>query len=135
MNLKTSITGVPEQNGKWDVSWLNDQAGWLEGSAFPTFKGNSVLTAHVWDALNQPGPFYGLEKLKFGEQVIIHAWGDVYIYEVREVLSVDPANVKAMLKHQDKPWLTLVTCNGYNEEEDVYLRRTLVRAVLVEIRD
>lgn len=135
MDLKISITGVPEQNGNWDVSWLNQQAGWLEGSAFPTFNGNSVLTAHVWDALNQPGPFYGLEKLKFGEQVTVHAWGDVHIYEVREVLSVDPANVTAMLKHQEEPWLTLVTCRGYDEEEDVYLRRTLVRAVLIEIRD
>lgn len=135
MNLKIPITGVPEQNGNWDVSWLSGQAGWLEGSAFPTFKGNSVLTAHVWDAFNQPGPFHGLEKLRFGDQVIVHAWGDDYIYEVREVLSVFPSNVKAMLKHQETPWLTLVTCNGYDEEDDVYLRRSLVRAVLVDIRD
>jgi len=93
-----------------------------------------VLTAHVWDALNQPGPFYGLQMLQYGDQVILHAWGKVYFYEVREVLSVKPENVNAMLKHQEKAWLTLVTCQGYDEDSGEYLHRILARAVLVEVR-
>jgi LPXTG-site transpeptidase (sortase) family protein len=134
LNLETSITGVPKENGNWDVTWLGRQAGWLEGSAQLGDLGNAVLTAHVWDALNQPGPFYGLEKLKYGDQVILHAWGEEYVYEVREVLSVQPENVKAMMKHQEKAWLTLVTCQGYDENSGEYLNRILVRAVLMEIR-
>lgn len=134
LNLETSITGVPKENGNWDVTWLGRQAGWLEGSAQLGNLGNAVLTAHVWDALNRPGPFYGLEKLRYGDQVILHAWGEEYIYEVREVLSVKPYNVKAMMKHQENAWLTLVTCQGYDENSGEYLNRILVRAVLMEIR-
>ncbi|MBA4385371.1 MAG: hypothetical protein C0410_11595 [Anaerolinea sp.] len=134
LDLKTVITGVPKKNGNWDVTWLGGQVGWLGGSALPGLAGNSVLTAHVWDALNRPGPFYGLEKLDYGDQVIVHAWGEEYVYEVREVLSVKPENVNAMLKHQEKAWLTLVTCQGYDEESGEYQHRVLVRAVLMEVR-
>lgn len=134
LNLETAITGVPKKNGTWDVTWLGSRAGWLVGSAFPPFKGNSVLTAHVWDALNQPGPFYGLEKLQYGDLAIIHAWGEEYVYAVREVLSVKPENVNAMMKHQERSWLTLVTCQGYDEDSGEYQKRILVRAVLVEVR-
>ena len=134
LEIETPITGVPKSEGSWDVSWLGSQAGWLEGSAFPTMDGNSVLTGHVWDASNQPGIFYGIDQLQFGDQVIVHAWGYEYVYQVRENLSVLPDNLAAMLKHQETPWLTLVTCQGYDEENDSYRRRILVRAVLVEIR-
>ena len=134
LKLETSITGVPKENGYWNVTWLGSQVGWLVGSAQMGAQGNSVLTAHVWDALNKPGPFYGLEKLKFGDQVILHAWEQAYVYEVREVLSVEPENVKAMMKHQEKAWLTLVTCQGYDEDSGEYERRVLVRAVLMEVR-
>lgn len=133
LDLETAITGVPKKDGTWEITWLGSQAGWLGGSALPGMTGNSVLTAHVWDALNQPGPFYGLEKLQYGDQVILHAWGNEYVYEVREVLSVKPNNVKAMMKHQEKAWLTLVTCQGYDEESGEYQHRVLVRAVLVEV--
>ena len=134
LDLETAITGVPKEDGAWDVTWLGSKVGWLGGSAPLGLTGNSVITAHVWSALNQPGPFYGLEKLKYGDQVIIHAWGDVYVYEVREVLSVKPENVKAMMKHQEKAWLTLVTCQGYDEDSGEYQHRVLVRAVLIEVR-
>ncbi len=135
MNIEIPIVGVPKNHGEWDVTWLNDQAGWLEGSAFPTFIGNSVLTAHVWDAINRPGPFYGLESVKFDDEVIVHAWGSQYVYAVREVKKVSPSNVNAMLKHQESPWLTLVTCQEYDEEEKTYKKRILVRAVLIEIKE
>jgi hypothetical protein len=57
LGVQMSIVGVPQTNGTWDVSWLGNQAGWLNGSAFPTWAGNSVLTGHVWNANNTAGPF------------------------------------------------------------------------------
>jgi LPXTG-site transpeptidase (sortase) family protein len=126
--------GVPRLNESWDVSWLLGQAGWLEGSAFPTFAGNSVLTGHVWDAANLPGPFYNIRYLGYDDKLIVHAWGEEYVYAVREVLSVKPSSVETMLKHEERAWLTLVTCQGYNEDAGEYARRVLVRAVLLEVR-
>ncbi len=134
LNVKTPIIGVPQTGSTWDVTWLGSQAGWLEGSAYPTALGNSVLTAHVWDALNKPGAFYALDKLGYGDKVIVHSFGTTYTYEVRRVMTVAPTNVEAMLKHQEDAWLTLVTCKGFVASTDQYAYRTLVRAVLVDVR-
>jgi len=134
LGVKTAITGVPIANGSWDVTWLGDEAGWLEGSAFPTASGNAVLTGHVWDALDQPGVFEKLADLRYGDQVIVHNTGKAYIYEVRELLQVQTDNVNKLLEQKDRPWVTLVTCRGYDEESGGYLSRVLVRAVLVEVK-
>ena len=134
LKVKTAIVGVPITNSTWDVTWLGNQAGWLEGSSYPTAQGNSVLTAHVWDALNKPGTFFALNKLQQGQTVIVHSYGREYVYEVRQVMQVNPKNVEAMLKHQDDAWLTLVTCQGWNEAADDYNYRVLVRAILVDVR-
>jgi len=39
-----------------------------------------------------------------------------------------------MLKHEELPWVTLVTCRGYDEASNSYRYRVLVRAVLVEVK-
>jgi len=40
----------------------------------------------------------------------------------------------AMMKHEELPWLTLVSCKGYDEMTDSYRYRVLVRAVLIEVK-
>ncbi len=132
LGVQTPIVGVPQKNGNWDVSWLGNNIGWLNGSAFPTWSGNSVLTGHVTDTLGNPGSLAGLNRLWYGSEVIVHAWGGRYIYEVRAIIQVAPDDTAAMLLHQDLPWLTLVTCRGYDEASNTYKYRVLVRAVQVE---
>ena len=135
LGVQMPIVGVPQSaDGTWDVSWLGKNAGWLNGSAFPTWKGNSVITGHVYDAYGQPGSFRYLNTLWWGDKVILHAWGVEYVYEVRAVTQVSPGNVSAMMKHEERSWLTLVTCRGYNEASNSYQYRMLVRAVLVEVK-
>ena len=133
LRVKMSIVGVPKTSAGWDVTWLDKDAGWLDGSAYPTWKGNSVLTAHVWDALNKPGPFARLKELKYGDQVKIHAFGQVFTYEIRETTTISATDAIAMLKHQDKSWLTLITCEGFQELTKDYSSRRMVRAVLVSV--
>jgi LPXTG-site transpeptidase (sortase) family protein len=72
--------------------------------------------------------------LWWGDTFTIHAWGAQYVYEVRSVKQVGPGNVNAMLKHEQLPWITLVTCRGYDPASDSYKYRVLVRAVLVKIK-
>ena len=135
LGVKMSIVGVPKTQSGWDVTWLNKDAGWLNGSAFPTWSGNSVLTGHVWDALNQPGPFAHLKNLKYGDQVKLHAFGKIYIYEVRASQSVSPLSVTTVFKHEEKSWVTLLTCEDYKERAQTYSYRRMVRAVLVNVID
>jgi LPXTG-site transpeptidase (sortase) family protein len=135
LGVQIPIVGIPQSaNGEWDVSWLGNDAGWLNGTAFPTWAGNSVLTGHVWNADNTAGPFANLNQLWYGDKVIVHAWGGQYVYEVRSVLQVSPWSTGAMMKHQELPWLTLVSCRGYDETSDTYKYRVLVRAVLMEAK-
>ena len=134
LGVKIPIVGVPQVNGTWDVSWLGNQAGWLNGTAYPTSAGDSILTGHVYDAFGQPGPFVHLNGLWYGDQIIVHAGGAQYVYEVREVLQVAPDAVSSVFKHEDLPWLTLITCRGYDEASNSYKYRVAVRAVLVEVK-
>lgn len=131
--VSTPIVGVPLYEEDWDVTWLGDDAGWLNGTAFPTWTGNSVITAHVWDAYNQPGPFYNLKKLKYGDVIQVHAFGQIYTFEVRETKRISPKDVNTALKHEEKAWLTLITCEDYKFLFKTYSYRRMVRAVLVSI--
>jgi len=132
IGVRTSIVGVPQSGGGWDVSWLGELAGYLDGTAFPTWAGNSVVTAHVTLASGQPGPFENLKSLRFGDRVIVYAWGLRHTYEIREVDLVSPAD-RAVFRHEERSWLTLVTCYGYDEREASYRWRVAARAVLVSI--
>jgi ELWxxDGT repeat protein len=110
LSVQASIVWVPQSDESWDVTWLGRNVGYLSGSAFPTWRGNTVITGHVWDARNRAGPFAKLKSLKFGDQFYIHAWGEEY------------------------DWVTLLTCELYNPLSGNYFFRRVVRAVLVDVR-
>ncbi len=131
--VSTPIVGVPLSADGWDVTWLGADAGWLNETAFPTWAGNSVITAHVWDAFNQPGTFYNLKKLGYGDVIKVHAFGQIYVYEVRQTKRITPDNFTAALKHEDEAWLTLLTCEDYRLLFQTYNYRRMVRAVLVSV--
>lgn len=132
LSVALEIVGVPAVEGEWDVTWLSNQAGYLEGTAFPTWAGNTVLTAHVWDANNNPGPFANLKSLKYGDIFYIHAVGQVYTYAVQNSQQVLP-NDLGVLGHSDYDRVTLLTCESYSKEGDAYKYRRAVEAVLVDV--
>jgi LPXTG-site transpeptidase (sortase) family protein len=134
LGLQMPIVGVPNTNGNWDVSWLGTNAGWLQGSAYPSWAGNSVLTGHVWNADNSRGPFASLNQLWYGNRIVVHAFGQEYVYEVRSIRRIQPDGVNAVFQHEELPWLTLLTCNSYSEDLGAYRYRLIVRAVQVEMR-
>ncbi|MEW6505265.1 MAG: sortase [Chloroflexota bacterium] len=132
LGVRRPIVGVPLQNGQWDLTWLSSQIGWLEGSAYPTLAGNTALTAHVYDANGLPGAFVNLHTLKWGDVILIRTPNATYHYEVREVRRVQPTDLSVM-RHEERDWLTLITCQGYQEVQNRYQWRVAVRAVLVKV--
>lgn len=132
LGVNIPIVGVPKTDGTWNVAWLGNQAGWLEGSAFPSWNGNSVLTGHVYLYNGQPGPFVKLIDIQYGDQVIVHAYGQKYTFVVQTSMAVQPTDASVM-KHEETPWLTLITCRDYDARTDTYLTRTVVRAALLGI--
>jgi LPXTG-site transpeptidase (sortase) family protein len=132
LGVQLTIVGVPFGKENWDLTWLGENAGWLEGSAYPTHSGNSALTAHAYLADGTAGPFAKLSSLRYGDQIIVHLGGQNYIYEVRENLRVG-SNGVSVLKHEELPWLTLITCQTYSEGLGDYIYRVAIRAVLIKV--
>ena len=133
IGVKASIVGVPASDNIWDVTWLGNEVGWLNGTAFPTWAGNSVITGHVWDAYNNPGIFVNLKQLKYGDLIKIHLLGQVYINEVRQSILASPAKTDTVFRHEELPWLTLVTCENYKGFWSTYSYRRAIRAVQISI--
>jgi LPXTG-site transpeptidase (sortase) family protein len=133
LQLQTEIVGVPTNNHGWDLTWLWNSVGYLDGTAFPTTPGNSVVTAHVSLSNGKPGPFANLSAIKYDDPIEIQAWGNTYIYRVRTVERVTPED-RSALRHEEKSWLTLITCQGFDEASGEYLWRVVVRAALVEVK-
>ena len=106
----------------------------MGGTAYPTWKGNSVVTAHVVNADGKPGVFFKLKHLKSGEYIFVYNRGYRYTYKVESNEFVQPDDI-SVLKHESKSYLTLITCDTYDEETGTYLRRVAVRAVLVDVRE
>jgi LPXTG-site transpeptidase (sortase) family protein len=132
LGSQAAIVGVPLSGQEWDTSWLGNQAGWLADSAFPGWVGNSYLAAHNYLPSGLPGPFENIADLRWGDQVLIHAYGTTSVYEVRSVQWVSPNN-KRVLTHEEDAWLTLVTCDQYDETQQAYRWRVVVRAALVDV--
>jgi LPXTG-site transpeptidase (sortase) family protein len=133
IKVKTAIVGVETKIGSWDVSWLQDQVGWLNGTAFPTWKGNSVLVGHVVNADGKPGVFSHLKSLGVGEYIFVYNSNYRYTYKVVSNAFVEP-NDASVMKHEEKSFLTLITCDTYDEATGTYLRRVVIGAALIDVR-
>ncbi len=128
LGVRASIVGVPGTAQGWDTLWLGNQVGWLEGTAFPSWEGNAVLTAHVYGYDGRPGPFVHLNQLAYGDWVILHVYGQEYVFTVRTSRQVRPEDTAFAFEHlEGGPYLTLITCQGYDAANDTYLYRRVVR--------
>jgi LPXTG-site transpeptidase (sortase) family protein len=132
LSVEASIVGVPREGNEWDVRWLGNAVGYLESTAFPLWNGNTVISGHVSLPGGNPGPFADLHKLKWGNQIFIHANGNAYKYEVREVFQTAPDNLNVLDRSNNYDWLTLITCSQYDPEFKIYKSRTVVVAVRIE---
>ena len=134
LNVEAAIIGIPQTTTSWNISWLGDRVGYLYGSAYPTWEGNTILTGHIWNADGTAGPFKDLKSLHYGDRITIEANGATYIYEVRESRLVSPTAVDSVFQTEERDWVTLVTCESYDPINGEYTLRRVVRAVLVAIQ-
>ena len=132
LGVRVPVVGVPTGEEGWDLTWLGAEAGYLEGTAYPTLSGNTALTGHVYLPDGRPGPFIGLGDLRWGDTLVLEAGGVRYLYQVRQVAVVAPDDLSA-LRHETLDWLTLITCQGYDPALDGYRWRVVVRAVRIGI--
>jgi LPXTG-site transpeptidase (sortase) family protein len=133
LGIDFPIVGASLSKTGWDLTWLQNSVAYLDGSAYPTRTGNTVLTAHVADANDNLGPFSDIKGMKLGQYIYLHANGQTFVYQVQENRKILPSNISAAFKHEDYDWVTLVTCEDYNQKSKAYQYRRMVRAVLVSV--
>ena len=132
IDVQASILGIPQAGHSWDLTWLKDDLGYLQGSAFPGWQGNTVVVGHLTLADGVAGPFANLHALQIGDEIILHTWGDEIPYKVREVgYRVDAAD-EDTFQHEDADWLTLITCQSYDNLARNYRWRVVVRAERID---
>ena len=129
------IVGIPLTEQGWNLTWLLEQAGYLGGTAYPTWPGNTVLTAHAYLPDGSSGPFMAIDQLKWGDSILLRTHDATYLYEVRQNYYVKANDLSPLYSSDGYDWLTLITCYQYDENIGGYRWRTVVRAVLMDVID
>ena len=86
----------------------------------------------MYDANGKPGPFVNLKNLAWGDTIILHANGSQYTYTVQDAYRTTPSDTYP-LRHKNTPWLTLITCQGFDQIQNQYLWRQIVSASLTSV--
>lgn len=129
--LDQAVVRLPLVNGRWDVSGLGSQVGWLEGTGqYPGDQYAMVLAGHMTfaqDNLLEVGAFATLQDVQLNAAVIYTSHNTDYTYTVQEVRRVPPTAVD-QLTLADSHSLLLVTCTDWDALRREYTNRLLVRA-------
>lgn len=90
-----------------DRDTLRKGPGHMEGTPIPGQPGNSVVSGH---RTTYGSPFFDFDLLEPGDEIEVESAIGTHVYEVREMLIVEPTDVWVT---DDRPggWLTLTTCN------------------------
>jgi LPXTG-site transpeptidase (sortase) family protein len=132
LNVKAKIVGIPEYQNTWDATWLQDDIGYLTGTAFPTQAGRTLLAGHVVDAQGAPSVFADLKTLHWGDEFVIYANGLKYVYQVQSNERIKADNMD-IYKSSAYDEVSLITCQGYNEATGEYDWRIAVTGVLIRL--
>jgi LPXTG-site transpeptidase (sortase) family protein len=132
LGIDQEIQTLQISGNTWDIDGLGGGIGWLEGTSLPGLGSNTALAGHV--SLMGPGeaPFRFLHWLSKGDEIIVETDLAVYVYQVQKQQIVAPEDVYVVLETED-PLLTLVTCTGWDEEQQDFLLRRAVQARLVGV--
>lgn len=103
----------------------------------PSEGGNFIVSAHRFSLGLTPGqtrlksPFYHIEKLAVGDQIIVDFKGNRYGYEITEKSSVKPdqVEIEAPITDDDEARMTLYTCTlgGESDGREVFFAKMLGR--------
>lgn len=101
----------------------------------PEMGGNFIVSAHRFSLGATPGqtrqrsPFYHIEKLEAGDQILVDFQGKRYGYEITQEKSVKPnqVEIEAPVEEGGQAKLTLYTCTlkGESDGREVFIAKPL----------
>ena len=130
LNVDAVIEDVGRiENGQMGVPQNPDNIGWFEPGVKPGAQGNAVMAGHI-DSMTGPAVFYDLEKLKKGDEIIVHGKDDEVLRFVVTKTEKYPRNdspVDDIFGFNYSSGLTLITCTGeFNRKAKTHEERFVV---------
>lgn len=86
---------------------LKNGPGHMPWTALPGQPGNAVISGH---RTTYGAPFFSLDEVELGDPITMETATGSHVYEVREILIVDPTAVE-VTEFREGAWLTLTTCH------------------------
>lgn len=118
-------------NDTWNVAFLGQYAGHLEGTANIGQGGNFVLAGHVEMRDGTQGPFASLNNLQRGDFLTVsrNQPGNIQYmqYVVTEKKTVQPTDLN-VIRNKGYEELTLITCGDYDFKDNLYKTRLVIHA-------
>lgn len=131
LGVDTPVQLSPIVGETWDVSFLEQSVGHLEGTASPGDAGNTVLAGHVTLAPDgRAGPFHHLRDLQPGDTVTVYRGEQPFTYQIDGVGTVSPSDVQVAFP-TEAARLTLITCQNYDQSLSEYTERLVVMGHLL----
>ena len=127
INIEKIKVELPIYHGTSD-SVLNVAAGHLEGTSLPVGGESThcVLSAHR--GLPSAKLFTNLDKLEVGDIFTITVLDQMLIYEIDQILIVEPQEIDELYVTDGEDYCTLMTCTPYG----INTHRLLVRGSRIE---
>ena len=134
LGLDLPIVMVPQDGYEWDLTNLDMNAGWLEHTAGLNQAGNKVIIGHLDLVKNKQGPFFNLDQLKVGDQVIVTYDGIKVVYQAIRIFKVDDDDAQFVDSNYPAD-LTLITClkGSWDKKAHNYHKRLVVTFYLVGV--
>jgi LPXTG-site transpeptidase (sortase) family protein len=132
INLDAIVKYVPFDGYTWLITGLREEVAWMGDTSWPGLGGNTALAGHVSLRTGDDGPFRNLSNLTPGDTITIYTHENEYTYRVREQKTVSDGDFSILDSSQDSQ-LTLITCDGWDSENNIYLTRLVVFSDLVEV--
>lgn len=136
LDVKAPIEEVGRlDNGQMGVPQDPDQAGWFSPGTKPGGRGSAVIAGHV-DSKTGPAIFYELDKMKIGDEVLIHGEdGEMLRFAVVKKVAYPrtDAPVDEIFGFTYGSGLNLITCTGsWDRKAKTHDDRLVVYTELVE---
>ncbi len=126
--VPVALKAFPDGVVTWDVSQIDWEVGFFEGTAWFGEDSNTVLGGHSELAARQPAVFQHLDRLRAGDLITVRTTSGEWSFVVEQVTSV-AVNDLTLLYPTDSAQLTLITCDPQSFMQDgSYDRRVVVIA-------
>ncbi len=132
LRVDALVRFAPFDGFTWQMIDFQMDVALLGNTSLPGLGSNTVVGAHFVVQNTRPGPFFNLDKLRRGDEVMVYTEKNIYTYVMRERKTVDVTAMEVTYATLN-PQLTLITCTSWDAQAQEYSQRLVVVADLRKV--